>query len=68
MNITNEKCFFFVCSNDGEHNINVIFDLVVPHQYENDKLKELVSTIKSKVKEQNNKYTLVIKVDRPYVE
>ena len=53
---------------DGEHNINVIFDLVVPHQYENDKLKELVSTIKSKVKEQNNKYTLVIKVDRPYVE
>ena len=53
---------------DGEHNINVIFDLVVPHQYENDKLKELVSTIKSKVKEQNNKYTLVIKVDRPYVD
>ena len=53
---------------DGEHNINVIFDLVVPHQYENEKLKEIVANIKSKVKEQNNKYTLVIKVDRPYVE
>ena len=53
---------------DGEHNINVIFDLVVPHQYENEKLKEIVANIKSKVKEQNNKYTLVIKVDRPYVD
>lgn len=53
---------------DGEHNINVIFDLVVPHQYENEKLKELVANIKSKVKQQNNKYTLVVKIDRPYVK
>ena len=53
---------------DGEHNINVIFDLVVPHQYENDKLKDLIAEIKSKVKEINSIYTLVIKIDRPYVE
>ena len=53
---------------DGEHNINVIFDLVVPHKYDNEKLKELVSNIKSKVKENNSKYTLVIKVDRPFIE
>ena len=53
---------------DGENNINVIFDLVVPHQYDNEKLKELITNIKSKVKQQNNKYTLVIKIDRPFVE
>ena len=53
---------------DGEHNINVIFDLVVPHQYENDKLKDLITEIKSKVKQLNSIYTLVIKIDRPFVE
>lgn len=53
---------------DGEHNINVIFDLVVPHQYDNDILKELIAGIKGKVKEKNPIYTLVIKIDRPFVE
>lgn len=53
---------------DGEHNINVIFDLVVPHQYDNEHLKDLIQQIKDKVKQQNPKYTLVIKIDRPYVE
>ena len=51
----------------GEDNINIIFDLVVPFEYDNEKLKEIVSTIKTKAKEVNNKYSLVIKIDRPYV-
>ena len=51
----------------GENNINIIFDLVVPFEYDNEKLKEIVSTIKIKAKEVNNKYSLVIKIDRPYV-
>ena len=51
----------------GENNINIIFDLVVPFEYVNEKLKEIVSTIKTKAKEVNNKYSLVIKIDRPYV-
>ena len=51
----------------GENNINIIFDLVVPFSYNNDQLKEIVSTIKSKAKEKNSKYSLVIKIDRPYV-
>lgn len=51
----------------GENNINIIFDLVVPFEYDNEKLKEIVSTIKTKAKEENNKYSLVIKIDRPYV-
>ena len=51
----------------GENNINIIFDLVVPFEYSNEQLKEIVSTIKGKAKEKNNKYSLVIKIDRPYV-
>ena len=53
---------------DGEHNINVIFDIVVPHQYNTHQLKDLVTEIKTKVKEIDSIYTLVIKIDRPYVE
>lgn len=51
----------------GENNINIIFDLVVPFAYSNEQLKEIVSTIKNQAKETNNKYSLVIKIDRPYV-
>lgn len=51
----------------GENNINIIFDLVVPFEYSNEQLKEIVSNIKSKAKEKNSKYSLVIKIDRPYV-
>lgn len=52
---------------NGESNINVIFDLVVPHEYNNEQVKELISTIKKSIKELNNKYSVVIKVDRPYI-
>lgn len=52
---------------NGESNINVIFDLVVPHEYNNEQIKELISTIKKSIKELNNKYSVVIKVDRPYI-
>lgn len=53
---------------DGENNINVIFDLVVPHIYKNVEIKEIIDEIKRKVKAENPKYTVVIKVDRPYIE
>lgn len=53
---------------DGEHNINVIFDLVVPHMYKTSEIKEIIEEIKRRVKEEEPKYTLVIKIDRPYVE
>ena len=52
---------------NGESNINVIFDLVVPHEYNNEQVKELISTIKKSIKELNNTYSVVLKVDRPYI-
>jgi divalent metal cation (Fe/Co/Zn/Cd) transporter len=53
---------------DGENNINVIFDIVVPYYYKSEQLKEIVTEIKNKAKEENPKYSLVIKIDRPFVE
>ena len=53
---------------DGENNINIIFDLVVPHNYTNEQIKDIILDIKQKVKEKDSKYTLVIKIDRPYVK
>ena len=53
---------------DGENNINVIFDLVVPFEYSNEQTKQIIDHIKSEVKNLNELYTLVIKIDRPYIE
>ena len=51
---------------NGENNINVIFDLVVPYEYEKEQIKTIVKEIKDKVKEYKSCYTLVIKIDRPF--
>ena len=53
---------------NGENNINVIFDLVVPFEYEKEQLKELIKDIKEKIKSKKSCYTLVIKIDRPFHE
>lgn len=53
---------------NGENNINVIFDLVVPHEYSNERIKKLIDEIKLNVKEVNSKYTIVINIDRPFSE
>ncbi len=49
---------------DGENNINLIFDLEVPIEYENhDKLKE---KIREKLKETDERFSAVIDVDAVY--
>lgn len=53
---------------DGKENINVIFDLVVPFEYNNEKVNEIIATMKQKTKELDPLYSLVIKIDRPYIE
>lgn len=53
---------------NGENNINIIFDLVVPHEYKSEQIKTLIKEIKEKVKEVNPLYTLVVKIDRPFHE
>ncbi len=53
---------------NGENNINVIFDLVVPYEYDANKIKEIIASIKKEVKELNPLYTLVIKIDHSFNE
>ena len=48
---------------NGERNINVIFDLVVPFEYDNDAIDKTISAIRVKVKQIDTRYTLVVKID-----
>jgi len=50
----------------GEKNINVIFDLIVPYEYTNEKSALLIKTIKESIKKENPIYNLVIKVEHNY--
>lgn len=51
---------------DGENNINMIFDLCVPISYKEYQRKNIVDVITKKVKERDDKYNLVIKIDNKF--
>lgn len=51
-----------------EEKSNVIFDLVIPFDYSNKKVNDIINDIKSKVSEINPRYTLVIKIDHSFSE
>lgn len=48
---------------NGEHNINVIFDMVVPFEYSHEKIHETINAIRVKVKQIDQRYTTVVKID-----
>ena len=50
----------------GEGQTNLIFDIVVSHDYSDREAQELVDKIKALVHEKNNTYQCVITVDRSY--
>ena len=51
---------------DGENNINLIFDLVVPIETSTEDRKKYVETISSKLKEIDSRYNTVIQIDNAY--
>lgn len=51
---------------DGDKRINLIFDLVVPYGLDDEKQKILIDDIKNKVKNENEKYEVVIHIDNEY--
>ena len=51
---------------DGENRVNLIFDLVVPCSLSKKERDELISLIKAALKEVNEKYCAVIKIDNDY--
>ena len=52
---------------NGENQINLIFDVVMPYSYSGDRQNELLSTIINKVKEVDSRYECVITVDKSFV-
>lgn len=51
---------------DGESNINLIFDLVVPIETSTEDRKKYVDIISAKLKEIDNRYSTVIQIDNAY--
>lgn len=52
---------------DGQKQINLIFDLVVPREYDKEKQNEIERTLCEKMKEQDERYEFVITVEHSFV-
>lgn len=52
---------------DGTHQINLIFDLVVPREYNQEKQKEIEEALCRRLKEQDPRYAFVITVEHNFV-
>lgn len=52
---------------DGENQINLIFDMVVPFEYDKEKEKELKKSFRTLIRMHDERYQCVITVERSYV-
>lgn len=52
---------------DGENNVNLIFDLVVPIEMKPDERKEVLRILSEKVKEKDRRYNIVVQIDNAYL-
>jgi cation diffusion facilitator family transporter len=52
---------------DGEHNINLIFDLVLPHSYSKSGEQKLLSKIVEEIRKKDVRYQCVITTEKSYV-
>ena len=52
---------------DGQKQINLIFDLVVPREYDKEKQSEVERSLCEKMKEQDERYEFVITVEHSFV-
>lgn len=52
---------------DGENQINLIFDMVVPFEYSKEKEKELKDSFRKLIRMHDDRYRCVITVERSYV-
>lgn len=51
----------------GEHQINLIFDLLIPFSYDKDAQKKLKEYVRRKMKEEDERFACVITIDKSYV-
>lgn len=52
---------------NGEHHVNLIFDMVVPYSYTKEKEDELQQTIKEEMKKIDEKYECIITIENSYI-
>lgn len=52
---------------DGEHQINLIFDMIVPHKYDREQEKDVCRTLRKELQELDDGYRCVITVEKSYV-
>lgn len=52
---------------DGRHQINLIFDMIVPHEYGHEKQKEVTYEVISRLKDIDPRYNCVINVEKSYM-
>ena len=52
---------------DGQYQINLIFDLVVPASYSKEKRKELCQTLRKRINEIDHRYQCVIQVEISFI-
>lgn len=51
---------------DGENNINLIFDLVVPIEMKNEEKTATLEELKNRIKEVDNRFNIVVQIDNGY--
>ena len=52
---------------DGENNINVIFDMVVPFEAKEEEISRIIKLIKYAIKQADKRFSVVIQIDRDFV-
>lgn len=52
---------------DGRHQINLIFDMIVPYDYTKEQEKELCKKLRRELQKKDGRYQCVITVERSYV-
>ena len=51
---------------EGKHRINLIFDMVVPYEYDKEKQIEVSNILRKELQEVDNRYQCVIHVEKSY--
>lgn len=67
MEIDKEVSFHDFRMVEGQHQINLIFDMVVPHDYTREQEKEVKRKLRAALKEMDARYCCVIMVERSFV-
>jgi len=52
---------------DGEKQINLIFDMIIPYQYDKEKEKEICKKLRKELQAVDDRYRCVITVEKSYI-